>query len=157
MLFRSTVLGPGAYAVVVKDPEAFAIRYPGVPIAGTFTGNLDNDGENIALIVGGGDIVQEFTYNDASDWPSRSDGVGSSLEVSDPAGDYNEPVTWRASGEYNGSPGVAGNGPDGRIVINEVLTHTDLPTVDRSELYKDLKSTRPNSSHALIPYAVFRF
>ncbi|MFP6898099.1 MAG: lamin tail domain-containing protein [Roseibacillus sp.] len=133
--FGNTVLGPGAYAVVVKDPEAFAIRYPGVPIAGTFTGNLDNDGENIALIVGGGDIVQEFTYNDASDWPSRSDGVGSSLEVSDPAGDYNEPVTWRASGEYNGSPGVAGNGPDGRIVINEVLTHTDLPTVDRIELY----------------------
>ncbi len=94
--------------------NGLAIRYPGVPIAGTFTGNLDNDGENIALIVGGGDIVHEFTYNDASDWPSRSDGVGSSLEVSDPDGDYNEPVTWRASGEYNGSPGVAGNGAGGR-------------------------------------------
>ena len=57
------------------------------------------------------------------------------VAIIDTGGDYNSPDNWRASCEYNGSPGSAGIGSDGRIVINEVLTHTDLPQTDSIELY----------------------
>ena len=133
--FPNVVLASGDYALVVKDEDAFAIRYPGVPVSGAFTGSLNNDGERIVLEVQSGDLVHDFTYNDVSDWPSRSDGVGSSLEVRNPVGDYNEGLTWRASSEYHGTPGAAGSGPDGRVVINEVLSHSVLPVVDGIELH----------------------
>ena len=34
-----------------------------------------------------------------------------------------------------GSPGSAGTGPVVDVVVNEVLSHTDLPFVDAIELY----------------------
>ena len=71
----------------------------------------------------------------AAAWPGRADGKGSSLEVINPAGDYNDPNNWRSSAEYGGSPGQAGVGPMADVVINEVLTHTDQPEVDSIELY----------------------
>ncbi|MEP4077168.1 hypothetical protein [Haloferula sp.] len=37
--------------------------------------------------------------------------------------------------DYNGSPGVAGAGIDGRIVISEILSHSGLPAVDVIELF----------------------
>lgn len=134
-LFGSSVLRAGGHLVVVKDAEAFALRYPGVANVGVFSGNLNNDGEQVRLFAAGGDLIQEFTYNDVGDWPSRADGVGSSLEVSDPAGDFNLAASWRASSDYHGSPGAEGSGPDGRIVINEVLSHSVLPAVDMIELH----------------------
>ena len=42
---------------------------------------------------------------------------------------------WRSSTEYLGSPGVAGVGPLRRIVINELLAHTDPPLEDAIELH----------------------
>ena len=81
-----------------------------------------------------GAIVQQFTYYDSGEWPRRPDGGGSTLEVIDPLGDLNDPKNWRASAEYGGSPGEAGAGPRGDVVINELLTHTDLPDVDTIEL-----------------------
>ena len=50
-------------------------------------------------------------------------------------GDPAQSGSWRPSSEFNGSPGTAGAGPDNRIVVNEVLAHTDLPEVDSIELF----------------------
>jgi hypothetical protein len=55
--------------------------------------------------------------------------------VIDPNGDLSDPLNWRSSTEYHGSPGVAGIGPLNTIVINEVLAHTDPPIEDALELY----------------------
>ncbi len=72
--------------------------------------------------------------------PGRADGDGSSLEVVDAAGDFADPGNWRSSSEYGGTPGSAGAGPDNRIVINEVLTHTDPPLCDNIELFNTTES-----------------
>ena len=129
-------LPAGGRAVFVSNLDAFAARYgPTAAVAGVFTGNLSNDGEHVTLLASDGSVLSDFTYNDAGAWPGRADGNGSSLEVIDTSGDYNSPDNWRASCEYNGSPGSAGAGADGRIVINEVLSHTDLPQTDTIELH----------------------
>ncbi len=133
--FGNAVLPAGGRVVVVRDPDVFALRYPGVVPAGTFSGALSNDGERIVLRTAAGVIAHDFVFNDVGDWPTRADGLGSSLELVNREGDYNMPASWRPSSEYHGSPGAAGSGPDGRVVINEVLSHSSLPAVDQIELH----------------------
>ncbi|MCA9246007.1 MAG: lamin tail domain-containing protein [Planctomycetales bacterium] len=140
--FDSFELPAGGFVVVANDPVAFAARHAtdGMLIvgpwdAGVSGGALSNGGEQIVLLDGFGQTVQDFTYDDTSDWHDRADGDGSSLEVLDTTGDYNNPENWRPSSEFDGSPGVAGEGPRGDVVVNEVLAHTDLPQYDTIELY----------------------
>ena len=133
--FGLITLAPGGRAVVVKDVEAFGTRYPSVTPAGTFTGNLNNGGEQIALESAAGAPIFAFTYDNGGQWPGRADGNGSSLELVSSAGSFTDPDNWRSSSEFNGSPGAAGAGPDGRILINEVLSHSDLPQTDSIEIY----------------------
>jgi len=138
--FSNQVLPPGGLAVVVEDAEAFAVRYPSIPVFGQWTGELDKDGEMLSLGSAAGVATHSFTYDDGGDWPGRADGEGSSLEVVSTAGDYIDPVNWRPSCEYHGSPGSAGIGRDDRVVINEILAHTDPPLSDTIEL-SNLKAT----------------
>jgi len=133
--FGNITLPSGGYAVVCRDAEAFAIRYPSVQVAGTYSGKLSNKGELIVLLSAADETLQSFTYDDAGPWPARPDGEGASLEIITPSADHNNSENWRASSEFNGSPGAMGSGPDGRIVINEVLSHTDLPQIDSIELH----------------------
>jgi spore coat protein CotH len=136
-LFPSFILGAGEFAVVVNDTNAFRFRYPdsAIRIIGTFSGNLSNGGETIRLEDPAGDILASISYSDSGAWPGRADGDGSTLELIDPDAGYAHPGNWRSSSEYGGSPGAPGLGPDNRIVINEVLTHTDPPLSDAIELF----------------------
>ena len=135
-------LQPAGYVVIVADLEGFETRYgTGLPVAGQYSGALNNGGERISLVTSDGSSIQDFVYDDGGTWPGRADGIGSSLEVIDPASDYDNSENWRSSSEYNGSPGASGAGPDGRIVINEVLTNTDLPALDRIELHNTTTSS----------------
>ena len=84
-----------------------------------------------------GNIVFSVNYNDSGDWPKRADGFGSSLQVVNLRGDFNNPDHWTASQEVNGTPGVEGQTSPRAIVINEVLTHTDPPFEDAIELLKN--------------------
>jgi len=135
-----TQLAPDEYVLVVSDETAFLSRYINTPnsiIAGVFMDDtqLSNSGETIRLANPGDEILQLFTYNDSGPWPGKADGKGSALEVLDVEGDYNDPDNWRSSGEVGGTPGAAGQGKEERIVITEVLTHTDLPQTDSIELF----------------------
>jgi hypothetical protein len=133
--FGVFTLPAGGRAVVVKDGEAFGVRYPSITPAGTYSGSLDNGGEQIVLESAAGASLFDFTYDNSGQWPGRADGNGSSLELISTSGSALDPKNWRASSEFNGSPTTAGTGPDGRIVINEVLSHTDLPQTDAFEIY----------------------
>ena len=105
-------LASGGSLVLVRNPVAFAIRYPGVTIGGTFlqdTG-LANAGEQIRLIYGASadQTIIDFVYDDNAPWPSTADGEGPTLELIAPAKvglDHGNPAEWRASGAANGSPG----------------------------------------------------
>ncbi|NLF32934.1 MAG: hypothetical protein GX591_18865, partial [Planctomycetes bacterium] len=130
-----TTLNPGQYVVVVADPAAFTLRYGSTPrIAGTFSGSLNNAGERITLADDTGAIVHDFAYADVGNWPGRADGKGSTLEIIDTAGDYDDGDAWRSSEVYGGTPGAPSVAFEPDVVINEVLTHTDEPQYDAVEL-----------------------
>lgn len=138
-----TRLAPGAFVVLVSNPLGFASRYPGVPFDGVYTGQLSNSGERVTLSHAVGTTIFSVRYSDVEPWPVSADGGGFSLvPVSpnlNPAPD--DPANWRASSVVGGSPGsddAPANIPP--ILINEVLTHTDLPQVDAIELHN------PNST-----------
>ncbi|MCB1097471.1 MAG: lamin tail domain-containing protein, partial [Verrucomicrobiae bacterium] len=100
-------LAPGGRFLLVKNSEAFALRYgSGLPVVGTFTGNLRNSGEQLEL-VGPAGSIRQFEYGDSDPWPSDADGSGASLELISPASnpDHALPGSWRAS-IPGGTPGT---------------------------------------------------
>lgn len=144
--FASQMLDPGERLMVVANREAFQSRYgTSVRIAdgddgqsgdnGQFAGQLNNVGETIKLVDKFGRTIQRFHYDESDRWPGRANGRGSSLEAVDPDGDYSDPGTWRSSSEFGGSPGTVGQGPDNRIVVNEILAHTRPTQLDMVELH----------------------
>ncbi len=108
--FPSFVLEPAAYCLVVKDLTAFETRYGmGLPVAGQYTGSLDNAGERLSFCDAAGRTIHDFSYRD--DWCDATDGDGFSLTLVDPFSiDPNalgDMTAWRPSTNSGGSPGVA--------------------------------------------------
>ncbi len=99
-------LVPGENAVLVSNPTAFAERYPDVPIRGVYDGHFSNKGEQIVMTDADGELIIDFTYDDANGWPLSADGHGDSLVLAELDGDPNNPQNWRASTSLNGSPGL---------------------------------------------------
>jgi hypothetical protein len=132
-------LAPGGFVVLARNAGMFAARYPGVPLAGLFTGKLDNAGENVTLSYPGGGALFTLAYSDGAPWPATPDGFGFSLVPKQPGVSQapDDGAKWRASATAGGSPGADDPPPAlaASIVINEVLTHTDAPQVDAIELF----------------------
>jgi len=129
-------LEPGQFAVVVKNADAFRLRYgEGITIAGTYDGILDDGGERLTLVDRFGETIQDFRYNDSGPWPGRADGRGSSLEIKSPNADYDDDDSWRSSSEFGGSPGREGSGPVLDVVVNEVLSDPAPGGLDAIELH----------------------
>jgi len=133
-------LGPGKFAVLVRNEAAFTARHPDVAgsadvqIFGTYRGALDNSGERLRLVDSDGATVATVRYNDKDPWPEEADGDGFSLVYTGTDDDQDHAAKWRASNLIGGSPGYD-EGAAYRVVINEALTHTDLPQLDTIELY----------------------
>lgn len=132
-------LTPGAYVLVVKNLAAFTSRYGALAnVAGQYSGILNNAGENIQLDDAVGEKILNFSYNNS--WYPITDGPGASLVIVNQSADWRSwdlSTSWRPSAYDFGSP--AQNDPtpatpSAPIVINEILTHTDLPQVDAIEL-----------------------
>lgn len=135
--FSSTTLAPGQYAVLVADETTFRSRYGNVPIIiGQWSsGALSNGGESIELRDPFTNVIHNFAYNDEVPWPLTPDGSGPSLEIIDSAGDYNDPLNWRASAFTDGSPGLpfaTDEDGDGLSNVQESALGTDasLPDTD---------------------------
>ncbi len=134
----ATFVGPGQFIVLVSNPAAFASKYPGVRWDGVYTTNFSNSGETVTLAHVTGTPIFSMDYGTRPPWPSAADGTGFSLVPVNPNlnPDPNNAINWRASAVIGGSPGAddpSSNIP--RVVINEALTHTDLPQLDAIELY----------------------
>jgi len=135
---NGTVLGPGQFFVLARDAVAFATKYPGVTVHGTYTGQLDNGGERLALSHALGTPIFSVTYNDRPPWPVGPDVADFSLVQTAPGVSQapDKGNRWRASTNPGGSPGADDPAPTiAPIVISEILTHTDLPLKDSIELY----------------------
>ncbi len=103
-----TSLPAGGRIILVSNSAAFALRYPGVTVAGVFTGNLDNSGETIQLVDDVGEVILDFSYDPA--WFPPSVAGGRSLVVRNAAPNfatYDAPTHWALSGNVGGSPGTS--------------------------------------------------
>jgi hypothetical protein len=115
-------LEAGGYLVLAGDAAAFAERYPGVPLAGVYRGNLANGGERLELASPSGETVLSLDYDDEGFWPLAADGLGRSLVLERLDGDLDDPRSWRASALPGGSPGAADPPPAaGGVLVSEVL------------------------------------
>lgn len=102
------LLLPGESIVVVANRAAFVSRYGNfIRVAGEYSGNLANEGEQLTLLGPVGEPILDFSYD--PNWYPITDGDGFSLVVVDP---FAPPSTWglaqnwRPSGESGGSPGM---------------------------------------------------
>ncbi|PAW66592.1 MAG: hypothetical protein B9S34_07760 [Opitutia bacterium Tous-C1TDCM] len=109
-----TSLAPGAYTVVARNRTAFLSRYPAAAASlapGTFSGTLDNNGENIALTLPEPWYVHIVRFRYESTWQPLTAGNGFALSVRSPAATavraLSTASSWRASAAANGSPGSA--------------------------------------------------
>ncbi len=135
---NGTRLSPGAFAVLVSDAAAFTNLHPGVSIAGVYTNNLANTGDTIEVRHAVGTLITKVSFTDQAPWPVAADGGGFSLVPINPNlnTDANAPQNWRASSNVGGSPGADDPNPNlPLILVNELLSHTDLPQVDTVELF----------------------
>jgi hypothetical protein len=100
-------LAPGEAAVVVGNTADFIAQYGAGPriLAQWPDGQLSNGGERVVIRDAFGNSIHDFTYDDENGWPLAADGLGSSLEVIDTEGNYNDPANWRASLVPGGTPG----------------------------------------------------
>ena len=90
--FPNMTLAAGQYVVVVSDTTAFWSKYgTGANIAGEYSGNLSNGGEDIILQLPWPyeAAILRFEYDDS--WYPSTDGLGDSLVIRDP---YAHPATW---------------------------------------------------------------
>lgn len=138
-------LSPGGFALVVENIAAFHQRYasnaspyyfPGLNVAGAWSGALANEGERISLLASNGVELAAVNYQTGGAWPGRADGEGSSLELRNPAqaastnlallnAHLDRGPNWRSSVYYHGTPGRLDLAPR-ELAISEVVSHTDV-------------------------------
>ncbi|MHB9005888.1 MAG: lamin tail domain-containing protein [Limisphaerales bacterium] len=140
-----TVLGPGAYAVIVANRDAFAAAYGfGVLPVGEFPGTLQNNGERLTLLKPGATpdqdlVVDEVRYDSEPPWPSQADGFGPSLQLVDAFQDNWSVGNWAAAAltdTVQFTPGAANSvaralSPFAPVYLNEVLPGNVAGLADR--------------------------
>ena len=134
----NTILAGESYLVVGPAPADLQTVYGLSGVLGGFTNHLDNEGATLRLRKKSGAVVLEVNYSDQPPWPIAADGTGHSLVLRDPTWGENNSKAWGASARKGGSPGgsdLLPSGPLEKVVINEVLAHTDLPLLDFIELH----------------------
>ncbi|MFT5404138.1 MAG: hypothetical protein ACI9DF_002981, partial [Verrucomicrobiales bacterium] len=141
-----TTLAASAYAVVVRNRAAFEARYgTDIAIIGEYgPASLSNNGERVELRDGPHRILA-FDYRD--DWASESDGDGSSLVITSPAGAraaWDKARSWGVSGDIGGSPGA----PNMPSVDVPVLAEWTQITVDGSEIVASYQRV-PNMDYTI--------
>ncbi len=94
-----TILGPGGYLVVARDPVLLGQEFPGIDIVGPFDGTLSNSEDRILLVDGYSNPADEVKYYESGQWDTTADGGGSSLELRDPLADNSIGAAWAASDE----------------------------------------------------------
>ena len=148
-------LAAGARVLLVKNRAAFEARYgTGLPVAGQFVGELDNNGGHLALYGRYGEPLLDFHYNDT--WIPVTDGLGFSLVAANPAAPastWDSAAAWIASSTASGSPGTADPAPMvlPPVRVNEVLSHPDTnadpAALDAIELFNPSADTAVDISY----------
>ena len=125
--FQSDILIPaGGYFLVVADTVRFEDYRPDLEgiVAGPWVGALGNNGEEIELVDALGEVQDSVAYANEGDWGTRvrgpldrgsrgwdwfaeHDGLGKSLELTQPLAPNDSGQNWAASLTVGGTPGAA--------------------------------------------------
>jgi hypothetical protein len=126
-----TTLNAGESLVVVKNLTRFRSRYGNSPtVAGTYSGNLDNSGETIALQLPAPYDANILTFAYGDNWRTTADGGGTALTTIagvTKANLWGDKDTWTATA-LGGTPMGAGARTDtfsGWMTLNGVNGVTD--------------------------------
>lgn len=115
--FGALTLNPAERIVLVKNPAAYAARYPASPApAGTFTGALDNSGERIRILDVMNEEVLDFRYEGT--WYPNSHG-SSSLVIENPLAAWDTwglKDSWHTSAAANGNPAATDPPPTAPVI-----------------------------------------
>jgi len=95
----NTMIPPGGYLVVAKDPAALSAKFPGIAITGSYTNRLSHRGERVVLKDAADNVADSVFYYDDGRWPGAADAGGASLELRDPRADNAAGEAWAASDE----------------------------------------------------------
>ena len=123
----NNLLAPGRFWVIASKPSKFYDFY-GLVASGNYTGNFSNGGEEVLLKNSSANEVIDFSFSDASPWPSGADGDGYSLSSKEinPAGNPGDYSYWTLSVKKDGTPfadnyisdpGDPGSETDGNLTI----------------------------------------
>ena len=103
----NSTLAAGGRLLLVKNAAAFAARHgAGLPVAGVFTGSLDNAGERLRLLDPSGEEILDFTYDPL--WIPEAYRGGAALVAADenaPWTGWDTEAGWRESTTLFGTPG----------------------------------------------------
>ncbi len=107
LVLPTFILKPGASVILTNDAPGFVALYGTGPtvLLQWPGGRLSNSGERLVLRDPDGNVIHDFTYNDAAPWPVLADGTGHSLQIDDASGDYRDPSNWQGSPAVGGTPG----------------------------------------------------
>ena len=133
-----TVIPAGGFLTVAAEPDALRAASGANNILGPYFGALNNSGDTVRLTDQTGAIKLDLTYGTEAPWPVAADGTGHSLVLLRPSYGEADPRAWGISEAIGGTPGrqeILLPNPQGGVVINEFLAHTDDPQVDYIELY----------------------
>ncbi|HMC27193.1 MAG TPA: lamin tail domain-containing protein, partial [Verrucomicrobiae bacterium] len=116
---EGTIITNKQFLVIAKSRSAVVATYSisfSIPVFGEFDGNLDPDGETLALIKPGAtpdqdQIIDIVRYEAAAPWPAGANGSGASLELIDANQDNSRVSNWSdGSGwrfySFTGVPGA---------------------------------------------------
>ena len=120
------ILGAGERLLLVSNIEAFENAFGiGLPVAGTYGGQLDNGGERLTLSAADSSEILSLRYNDRSPWPLKPDNEGTSLTLVAPETnpDASLPENWRSSLQQGGTPGSSDALPFTGETASELLTY----------------------------------
>ena len=105
--FNDFSIQPGQRVVIVKRVRAFRARYgDSVPVIGEYSGNLNNNYEELILRDPSDQTILDFNY--FGDWYESTDGKGHSLNIVNANGGpvfWSVEDGWRPSKSIHGSPG----------------------------------------------------
>ncbi len=94
----------GEYLVLASNKVWVGGKYE-IPVAGEFTGKLDNSGELLMLKDSLGNTINAIKYNDKAPWPDLTGNDFRSIELVDITTDNAVAENWVVSGLDDGTPG----------------------------------------------------
>ncbi len=93
----NSTLGPHMSVVLASTPSVFKAKY-GCDPNYNFTRHLSNEGENLVLVDGFGNVIDNVFYQDTIPWP-EADGNGKYLKLTSPDLDNSLAENWTISDE----------------------------------------------------------